>query len=83
MFFFKNCPVVQVLLLCKYARKEKKEFFYSAVALNSFRPEPSNRRDLLRLECALSSFKGEIPHIACKMPSALARADHWGALEDL
>ncbi len=27
------------------------------------------------LECALSSFKGEIPHITCKMPLALARAE--------
>ncbi|KAH8932840.1 hypothetical protein BDL97_18G000100, partial [Sphagnum fallax] len=57
-------------------KKGKKGVFYSALALNSFRSDPGNRRDLLGLECALSSFKGEIPHIACKMPSALARADH-------
>jgi hypothetical protein len=29
-----------------------------------------------QLSSALSSFKGEIPHIACKMPLALARANH-------
>jgi hypothetical protein len=49
-------------------KKGKKGVFYFALALNSFRSDPGNRRDLLGLECALSSFKGEIPHIACKMP---------------
>jgi len=57
-------------------KKGKKGIFYSALALNSFRSDPGNRREILGLECALSSFKGEIAHIVCKMPSALARADH-------
>jgi hypothetical protein len=54
------------------SRNGKKGIFYSTLALNSFRLDPGNRRDVLGLECALSSFKGEIPHIVCKMPSALA-----------
>ena len=57
-------------------KRRKKGVFSSASALNSFRSDPGNRRDLLGLECALPSFKGEIPHVACKKPSALARADH-------
>jgi hypothetical protein len=57
-------------------KKGKKGVFYSALALNSFGLDLDNRRDLLGLECALFSFKGEIPHIVCKMPLALARADH-------
>jgi hypothetical protein len=57
-------------------KKGKIGVFYSALALNSFKLNLGNRRDLLGLECALSSFKGEIPHIACKMPSAFARANH-------
>ncbi len=56
--------------------KEKKAFLNSALVLNSFRSNLGNRRDLLGLDCALSSFKGEIPHIMCKMPLALAWADH-------
>ncbi len=57
-------------------KKGKKGVFYSTLALNSFRSDPDNRKDLLGLECALFSFKGEIPHIVCKMPSTLARVDH-------
>jgi RNA-directed DNA polymerase len=54
----------------------KKGVFSSASVLNSFGLDPGNSRDLLGLECALFSFKGEILHVACKKPSALARADH-------
>ncbi len=57
-------------------KKGKKSIFNSTLVLNLFRLDPGNRRDLLGLECALSSFKGEIPYIVCKMPSALARTDH-------
>ncbi len=53
-------------------KKGKKGFFNYALTLNSFRLDPNNWRDLLGLECAFSSFKGEIPHIAFKMPLALA-----------
>lgn len=58
------------------ANKKQQGVFSSASAPNSFRLDPGNRRDLLGLECALPSPKGEIPHVACKMPPALARADH-------
>ncbi len=54
-----------------YVKKGKKGAFYFALASNFFRLNPSNRRDLLGLECALSSFKGEIPRNACKMPLPL------------
>jgi hypothetical protein len=57
-------------------KKGKTGVFYSALALNSFRSDPNNIKDLLGLECAFFSFKGEIPHIACKMPLALAWVDH-------
>jgi hypothetical protein len=56
-------------------KKGKKGVLYSSLVLNSFRLDPGNRKDLLGLECALSSFKGEIPHIACKMPLTLAWAN--------
>jgi RNA-directed DNA polymerase len=55
-------------------RKRKKGPF--VLVSNSFRSDPGNSRDLLGLECALLSFKGKISHVACKKPSALARADH-------
>jgi hypothetical protein len=48
-------------------KKGKKCIFYFALALNSSRLNPGNRKDLLGLEGALSSFRGEIPYIACKM----------------
>jgi RNA-directed DNA polymerase len=58
------------------ARKRKKGSFSFVSVSNSFRLDPGNSRDLLGLECALLSFKGKISHVACKKPSALARADH-------
>ncbi len=72
-----GCLGVDVMRRVKDSvKKGKTGVFYFALALNSFRSDPGNRRDLLGLECALSSFKGEIPHIACKMPLALAWANH-------
>ena len=56
-------------------RRREAPFFFVSVP-NSFRLDPGNSRDLWGLECALPSFKGEISHVACKKPSALARADH-------
>jgi hypothetical protein len=73
-----GCLGVDVMKRVENSVKKGKKgvFYYSTFALNSFRSDLDNRKDLLGLECALSSFKGEIPHIACKMPSALAWADH-------
>jgi hypothetical protein len=42
-------------------KKGKKGVFYFALALNSFRSDLGNKKDLLGLECALFFFKGEIP----------------------
>ncbi len=47
-------------------KKGRKGIFKLPLALNSSRSDPSNKQDLLELECALSSFRGDIPHMFWK-----------------